>query len=76
MALVLSAALLFVAPGLLHRDEAPELDAAAAAIGSGERPRRFGMAAMLLAAGGATAMVIEITNGDWASFRLGDDLGA
>lgn len=76
VALVLILALLFVAPGLLHRDEAPELDAATAAIGSGERPKRFGTAAMLLAAGGATAMVIEITNGDWASFRLGDDLGA
>jgi len=76
VAIVLIVALLFVAPGLLHRDEAPELEAATVAVGTGERPRRFGVAAMLLAAGGATAMVIEITNGDWASFRLGEDLGA
>ncbi len=75
-ALVLIVALRIMAPGLLHRDEAPELEKAAAAVA--ERPHigRFGFATMLLAAGGATAMAIELTNGDWASFRLGDDLGA
>jgi MFS family permease len=75
-ALVLIVVLRIMAPGLLHRDEAPELEKAAAAVA--ERPHigRFGFATMLLAAGGATAMAIELTNGDWASFRLGDDLGA
>jgi fucose permease len=76
VAVMLVVALAFVAPGLLHRDEAPELDAAAAAT-SGRPPRRaFGAASLLLAAGGATAMMLEVTNGDWASFRLGEDLDA
>ncbi len=74
VALVLVGALLFVAPGLLHRDEAPELaDAAAETV---QRRRPLGAAALLLGVGGAMAMTIEVTNGDWASFRLGEDLGA
>lgn len=76
MAILLAGALLFVAPGLLRRDEAPELDAVAPQVGHAHRHRAFGLASMLLAVGGATAMTIEVTNGDWASFRLGDDLGA
>lgn len=35
---------------------------------------RRGFVALVLAAGGATAMAIENVNGDWASFRLADDL--
>jgi fucose permease len=76
VALLLLAALGFVAPGLLHRDEAPELDEAAAATDARPRLRALSSASLLLAVGGAMAMTIEITNGDWASFRLGDDLGA
>jgi fucose permease len=76
VALALIASLLFVAPGLLHRDEAPELDEQAAAIEGRTHLGRLDIAAMLLAVGGATAMAIEITNGDWSSFRLVDDLGA
>ena len=76
VALVLIGALLFVAPGLLHRDEAPELDAEVAAIEGRTHLGRVDIAAMLLAVGGASAMAVEITNGDWSSFRLGDDLGA
>jgi fucose permease len=74
VAALLIAALVFVAPGLLRRDEAPELAEAAASTVVRRRP--FGSASLLLAVGGAMAMTIEITNGDWASFRLGDDLGA
>jgi fucose permease len=74
VAVVLLGALAFVAPGLLHRDEAPELADAAAATTTRRRP--LGAASLVLAVGGAMAMIIEITNGDWASFRLGDDLGA
>lgn len=74
VSLFLVAALAFVAPGLLRRDEAPELEEAAASTTRRRRP--FGSASLLLAVGGATAMAIEITNGDWASFRLGDDLDA
>lgn len=76
VAIVLIMTLRFMASGLLRRDEAPELEKAAAAVAERPHVGRFGFATMLLAAGGATAMAIELTNGDWASFRLGDDLGA
>ena len=76
VAILLVVALAFVAPGLLRRDEAPELDEAAAAAGTPPLRRALSSASLLLAVGGAMAMTIEITNGDWASFRLGDDLAA
>lgn len=82
VAVGLVAALGFVAPGLLRRDEVPELAAARAEGEStieefGKIVRHpFGLFSLLLGAGGATAMLIEATNGDWAAFRLGDDLGA
>jgi fucose permease len=44
--------------------------------GGGALARGRRMTTLLLTAGGATAMFIEVTNGDWATFRLGDDLGA
>jgi hypothetical protein len=64
---------------LLRRDEATELEEATGEIGSARAPRLAGgrvWVAVVLAAGGASAMAIEMVNGDWASFRLGDDLGA
>lgn len=73
---LLIAALAFVAPGLLHSDESSELDDVGAATIAPVRRRAMGSASLLLAIGGAMAMTIEITNGDWASFRLGEDLGA
>ncbi len=76
VALLLISALVFVAPGLLRRDEAPELDEAGAAAAAPLRRRALSSASLLLAVGGAMAMALEITNGDWASFRLGEDLGA
>ena len=76
VAVLLIAALVFVAPGLLRSDEASEFDEATAANSTQPRRRAFGAASLLLAIGGAMAMTIEITNGDWASFRLGEDLGA
>jgi len=76
VAVLLIAALGFVAPGLLRRDEVPELHDAAAATTARRSRRALGSASLLLAVGGAMAMTVEITNGDWASFRLGDDLGA
>lgn len=77
VAVILISAVMIMAPGLLRRDEVPELTAAASETASRSRvpPSRFGAAALLLAAGGATAMAMEITNGDWSSFRLVDDLG-
>lgn len=87
VALLLVAALVFVAPGLLPTDDgyAPDVGAVGVpdpvpAPGRGhperQRDRRLGAASLLLGLGGATAMTIEIANGDWASFRLGEDLGA
>jgi len=82
VAIGLIVALGFVAPGLLRRDEVPELAAARAeeesTIEELEKIVRhpLGLFSLLLGVGGATAMLIEATNGDWAAFRLGDDLGA
>jgi fucose permease len=76
VAVLLVAALAFIAPGLLRRDEASELDAAAAAASGRPLRRALGTASLLLAVGGATAMMLEVANGDWASFRLGEDLDA
>lgn len=54
---------------------APGGDARPGAARNGSRrrsPRR--MAAVALGVGGATAMTMEVSNGDWATFRLVDDL--
>jgi fucose permease len=75
VAVLLVGALAFVAPGLLRRDEAPELEEAAATTSRPVR-RALSTASLLLAVGGAMAMMLEVTNGDWASFRLGEDLAA
>lgn len=40
------------------------------------RRRRFGPAAVVLGLGGATAMMLEVGNGDWAAFRLSVDFGS
>jgi fucose permease len=78
IAIVLVGALAFVAPGLLHSDQASDLagDETAERIPTTMRRRSLSTASLLLAVGGAMAMTIEITNGDWASFRLGEDLDA
>lgn len=83
VAIVLIVALMYTAPRLLPSDarpageeQGPDRSEHAAAPVDAAGPSRFGVAAMLLGAGGATAMTIEIANGDWASFRLADDLGA
>jgi MFS family permease len=82
VAMGLIVALVFVAPGLLRRDEVPELAPARAegesTIEELEKIVRHPLSlfSVLLGAGGAAAMLIEATNGDWATFRLGDDLGA
>jgi hypothetical protein len=92
VAVLLLAALAFVAPGLLRVDQPPaqipvHVEPGHAVLadrgrdepsvdrgGAPVRGRR--LTTLLLVAGGATAMLIEVTNGDWATFRLGDDLGA
>jgi len=79
VSVLLTGSLVFVAPGLLRRDETPGVDDSqtpAAGAVTVRRGRRIGVAPILLGLGGTMAMTIQIGNGDWASFRLGDDLGA
>ncbi len=80
VAVVLIGVLRFVAPGLLRSDDEPAatVDLPATA-GRGEPTPSSGVlsfAGLVLGVGGAAAMSIEMTNTDWAAFRLGDDLGA
>jgi len=56
-------------PGAAPPDGGPE---AAGPVRSRRSPRRLTAAA--LGVGGATAMTMEVSNGDWATFRLVDDL--
>ena len=90
VAIVLIGVLRLVAPGLLRADGAPAIEApvpepdsssdrtasrpAASTASSG--PGAWSFAGLVLAVGGAAAMSIEMTNSDWAAFRLGDDLDA
>lgn len=90
VAIVLIVVLRLVAPGLLRSDDDPTVDvsdAIAPGLVSEEAvapeaasPRSSGgvlsFAGLILGIGGAAAMSIEMTNTDWAAFRLGDDLGA
>ena len=46
---------------------------ATAEVEQAVRRRRFGPAAIVLGLGGATAMILEVGNGDWAAFRLSVD---
>lgn len=78
VSVLLIGVLVLVAPGLLRRDVAP--GSATAITAPPDQPLRrvrpIRVAAVLLAAGGATAMAVEVTNSDWSSFRLADDLDA
>ncbi|MET0907993.1 MAG: MFS transporter [Ilumatobacteraceae bacterium] len=56
----------------LHGTEVMATDEVEDAI----RHRRFGPAAIVLGLGGATAMILEVANGDWAAFRLSVDFDA
>ena len=56
-------------PGAAPPDGGPE---AAGPVRSRRSPQRLTAAA--LGVGGATAMTMEVSNGDWATFRLVDDL--
>jgi fucose permease len=89
VAVALLAAALFVVPGLLRVDEPHHVEPAGLGpIGEGLhgsevmataeveraiRRRCFGPAALVLGLGGATAMMLEVGNGDWAAFRLSID---
>jgi fucose permease len=92
VAIVLIGVLRLVAPGLLRTDDAPAVDASpvepdpssgsaisrpgAQASTATSPAGAWSVAGLMLGVGGAAAMSIEMTNSDWAAFRLGDDLGA
>jgi fucose permease len=65
-------AVLFVAAGLLPVDEPHEAERE-----HEDRNRwRVGRTGSLFLIGGAAAMAMELSAGDWAAFRLSDDLGS
>jgi MFS family permease len=85
VAIVLIGVLRYVAPGLLRTDDESEAATQLATVdiartaGRGEPTPSSGalsLAGLVLGVGGAAAMSIEMTNTDWAAFRLGDDLDA
>lgn len=77
VAAVMAVALALVTRGLLPTDERGHADVPATAASSAELPRRRRLApVVLLLAAGMFALVAEVTGGDWAPFRLTDDLGA
>jgi hypothetical protein len=76
VSVVLLAALVFVARGLLRTDEHVsrrdiEVDEAVLAQQSGRSALRFGL--LTLAMAGAFAITVEIVSSDWAAFRLTED---
>ncbi len=91
VAIVLIGVLRLVASGLLRHDAAPTAEAPLPMADSSSDPTpsqpepsttsasvtgAWSLAGLVLAVGGAAAMSIEMTNSDWAAFRLGDDLDA
>jgi predicted MFS family arabinose efflux permease len=72
LAIVLATALVFVGPGLLPVDEHP--DGANRTEGSGSRWRP-GPAVLALGLASAMAVPLDIVPGEWATFRMTDDLG-
>ena len=72
--IVLLAALSIASPRLLRVDE-PHPDQLAAGPRAGHR-RWLASAAVVLGLANAMAVTLDITSGDWATFRLTDDLQA
>ena len=69
LAIVLAVALVFVSPGLLPEDERPEPDAT-----SGASTAPWILIAVLGFAS-ALAVPLDVVPGEWATFRITDDLG-
>lgn len=75
VAVVMAVALGFVTHHLLTSDlEGHGEPDAATVVGRNGKPSRLPL--VLLVAAGMFAVVMEITGGDWATFRLTDDFGA
>jgi MFS family permease len=73
LASVLAAALIFVGPGLLPVDERPD------GIAEGDRPAspwRPPRVIIILGLASAMAVPLDVVPGEWATFRMRDDLGA
>ncbi len=76
-AAVLACALILVSRGLLPTDEPhPGQLPARAPRSASAWPWRPSAAAIVLGASSALAVVLDVTPGDWATFRLADDLGS
>jgi hypothetical protein len=71
LAIVLAVALVFVSPGLLPDDE-PEPERREQASGAS----RTWVAIAVLGLASALAVPLDIVPGEWATFRMTDDLGA
>ncbi len=76
VSVLLVATLFFVAPGLLRSDVAPHAAVTQPSTPPSTTGRSPKNALVVLAVLGAAAMMLEAISGDWASFRLRDDLGA
>lgn len=75
VAVVMAVALAFVTHHLLTSDlEGHGESEATSVVGRNGKPSRLPL--VLLVAAGMFAVVMEITGGDWATFRLTDDFGA
>lgn len=73
VSVILLAAVLFVAPGLLVEDDrVPEPDADSSSASPGRRHRSLVIVFLALAIG---AITVEIVPQDWAAIRLFDDFG-
>jgi MFS family permease len=70
LAVVLALALVFVSPGLLPRDERPQVRQAP--IASRRRPW---VVLAVLGVASALAVPLDVVPGEWATFRVTDDLG-
>jgi predicted MFS family arabinose efflux permease len=75
VAAVMALVLLFVTRGLLPDDEEGHAAAVSPPAPNASRRTRLAPVVLLMFAG-MFAVVAEVTGGDWASFRLTDDLGA
>jgi len=72
LAAVLAGALIFVGPGLLPVDDQPRRPGNAERPVSRWRPNRF---VLVLGLASALAVPLDIVPGEWATFRMHDDLG-
>lgn len=71
----LAVTIALVAPGLLPVDE-PHPEQEPAQPPSGRRGWRPGRGVLVLGSASAMAVTLDVTAGEWAAFRLADDLGA